>query len=77
MGKSFQRFETLSIFGYDMRDGRTAAARFARPVGLAVAQDGSLLVADDANGVIYRVAHDRKDAGAVAPDPPEGGVAKP
>ncbi|MEG3089405.1 YbhB/YbcL family Raf kinase inhibitor-like protein [Sphingomonas sp. PB4P5] len=31
----------------------------ARPVGLAVAHDGSLLMADDANGVIYRVAYDR------------------
>jgi Raf kinase inhibitor-like YbhB/YbcL family protein len=30
---------------------------FARPVGLAVAKDGSLLMADDANGVIYRVAY--------------------
>jgi Raf kinase inhibitor-like YbhB/YbcL family protein len=30
---------------------------FARPVGLAVARDGSLLMADDANGVIYRIAH--------------------
>jgi Raf kinase inhibitor-like YbhB/YbcL family protein len=30
----------------------------ARPVGLAVAKDGSLLMADDANGVIYRIAYD-------------------
>jgi Raf kinase inhibitor-like YbhB/YbcL family protein len=30
---------------------------FARPVGLAVAKDGSLLMADDANGVIYRIAY--------------------
>lgn len=29
----------------------------ARPVGLAVAADGSLLMADDANGTIYRVAY--------------------
>ena len=27
-----------------------------RPVGLAVARDGALLVSDDANGVIYRIA---------------------
>lgn len=32
-------------------------AHFARPVGLAVAKDGSLLMADDANGVIYRIAY--------------------
>ena len=29
----------------------------ARPVGLAMARDGALLMADDANGVIYRVAY--------------------
>ncbi len=96
MGESFQHFDTVSIFGYDMRDGRTAAARFARdvrrkspamravswqrigrPVELAFARDGSLLVADDANGVIDRVAHDREGAGALAPGPPVGGFAKP
>lgn len=33
-------------------------AHFARPVGLAMAKDGSLLMADDANGVIYRIAYD-------------------
>jgi len=32
------------------------AATFGRPVGLAVAADGALLVGDDTNGVIYRVA---------------------
>jgi glucose/arabinose dehydrogenase len=29
---------------------------FGRPVGVAVAKDGSLLVSDDVNGVIYRVS---------------------
>jgi Raf kinase inhibitor-like YbhB/YbcL family protein len=33
---------------------------FARPMGLAEAKDGSLLMADDANGVIYRVAYSGK-----------------
>jgi glucose/arabinose dehydrogenase len=32
-------------------------AQFGRPVGVAVACDGSLLVSDDTNGVIYRVSH--------------------
>lgn len=32
-------------------------ATFARPVGLAVHADGSLLVGDDQNGVIYRVKY--------------------
>ena len=34
-------------------------AFFARPAGLAIAQDGSLLVSDDTNGVIYRVSYQR------------------
>jgi Raf kinase inhibitor-like YbhB/YbcL family protein len=34
---------------------------FARPVGLAVAGDGSLLMADDANGLIYRVSYTGSD----------------
>lgn len=32
-------------------------SHFARPVGVAVHTDGSLLVSDDTNGVIYRVTH--------------------
>jgi len=40
---------------------------WARPVGVAVAQDGSLLVSDDGNGTIWRVTY-RGDAGpATAP----------
>lgn len=31
---------------------------FGRPAGVAVHQDGSLLVADDGNGIIYRVVYD-------------------
>jgi glucose/arabinose dehydrogenase len=27
-----------------------------RPLGVAVAKDGALLVSDDTNGVIYRIA---------------------
>jgi Raf kinase inhibitor-like YbhB/YbcL family protein len=38
-----------------LSDGGTT--HFARPMGLAMAKDGSLLMADDANGVIYRVAY--------------------
>jgi glucose/arabinose dehydrogenase len=33
------------------------SAQFGRVTGVAVAADGALLVADDGNGVIYRVAH--------------------
>jgi len=42
-------------------------AQFARPVGLAVMPDGALLVAEDGNGVVYRIAHDgTADARAAA-----------
>lgn len=48
--RSFEPFLT----GFLTDGGKT---HFARPVGLAIAKDGSLLIADDANGVIYRVAY--------------------
>jgi glucose/arabinose dehydrogenase len=35
----------------------SGAAHFGRMAGLAVAKDGVLLVSDDTNGVIYRVAY--------------------
>nr|WP_314093732.1 YbhB/YbcL family Raf kinase inhibitor-like protein [uncultured Shinella sp.] len=52
--KSIEPFLT----GFLTDGGKT---HFARPVGLAVAKDGSLLMADDANGVIYRVAYTGND----------------
>lgn len=39
---------------------------FARPVGLAQLPDGSLLMADDGNGAIYRVSYGDAPAGAGA-----------
>jgi glucose/arabinose dehydrogenase len=33
---------------------------WARPVGLTVAHDGALLVSEDANGTIWRIAHHPK-----------------
>lgn len=42
---------------------------FARPVGLAVAKDGALLVGDDANGVIYRVSSNSKGGSPLAETP--------
>jgi Raf kinase inhibitor-like YbhB/YbcL family protein len=44
-------------------------SHFARPVGLAVAKDGALLMADDANGVIYRVGYDGNGEKASASQP--------
>jgi glucose/arabinose dehydrogenase len=43
------------ITGFVTADSR---ARFGRPTGVAVARDGALLVADDMNGIIYRVRYD-------------------
>ncbi len=45
------------ITGWLLDDGE---AHFGRPAGLTVARDGSLLVSDDANGVIYRVSHEAR-----------------
>ncbi|WP_240653343.1 YbhB/YbcL family Raf kinase inhibitor-like protein [Sphingomonas crocodyli] len=44
-------------------------SHFARPVGLAVAKDGALLMADDANGVIYRIAYQNGRARAAGDSP--------
>ncbi|WP_431286693.1 hypothetical protein [Roseateles chitinivorans] len=62
-----QRFEPF-VSGFLTDGGRT---HMARPVGLAWAKDGSLLMADDANGVIYRVAYEGrgKTAAVTAPLP--------
>ena len=48
--QSFQPF----VSGFLTDNGTT---HIARPMGLAVARDGSLLMADDANGGIFRVAY--------------------
>ncbi len=42
------------LTGFLIEDGR---AHFARIAGITVARDGSLLVSDDSNGVIYRVSY--------------------
>jgi len=59
------------LTGFLTDGGKT---HFARPVGLAMARDGALLMADDANGVIYRVAYTgsaAKPSGPM-PDAPAG-----
>lgn len=48
--KSIEPFVT----GFLTDGGKT---HIARPVGLAIAKDGSMLMSDDANGVIYRIAY--------------------
>lgn len=48
------------------------ATHIARPVGLAIAKDGALLMADDANGIIYRIAHEAARKPAAQAMPPAG-----
>lgn len=60
------------VTGFLTDGGRT---HIARPVGLAWSRDGALLMADDANGVIYRVAYVGNDAGGG--QPAGGGAAAP
>ncbi|HEV7610211.1 MAG TPA: YbhB/YbcL family Raf kinase inhibitor-like protein [Steroidobacteraceae bacterium] len=55
------------LTGFLSDGGRT---HFARPMGLAQAKDGSLLVADDANGFIYRIAYEGGGASAAAGQAP-------
>ena len=45
-------------------DGREAY--FGRPAGLAVARDGALLITDDENGMIYRIAYGAQGATGAA-----------
>jgi len=42
------------VSGFLIENG---TANFARPAGLAVAPDGSLLFTDDTNGIVYRVSY--------------------
>ena len=60
-----QGFESF-VSGFLTDGGRT---HIARPVGLAVAADGSLLMSDDGNGVIYRVAYTGQQGQARRGDP--------
>ena len=60
------RFENGEPAGYEdfltgflLDDGVT---HFGRPAGLLVAQDGSLLLAEDTNGVIYRISYTGEQA---------------
>ena len=58
------------VTGFLTDGGKT---HIARPVGLAVAKDGALLMADDANGVLYRIAYQGKDAAARPGQPAPAG----
>jgi glucose/arabinose dehydrogenase len=49
------KFEPF-VSGFLVQEG-SGWGYLGRPVGLAIARDGALLVGDDSNGVIYRVSH--------------------
>ena len=60
---------TPFVTGFLSDGGQT---HFARPMGLVMAKDGALLMADDANGVIYRVAYTGAQRAAKPPVAPPG-----
>jgi glucose/arabinose dehydrogenase len=45
------------VSGFLLDQGGGRWARFARPFGLVVARDGSMLMGDEQNGIIYRISH--------------------
>lgn len=49
---------TPFVSGFLRRDG-AGWARFARPMGLATLPDGSLLMGEDQNGIIYRISYSK------------------
>lgn len=63
-----QGFEPF-VTGFLVDGGKT---HIARPVGLAFARDGSLLLSDDGNGVIYRIAYAGTQTSAGKQSPPAG-----
>jgi len=59
------------VTGFLTDGGKT---HIARPVGLAFAKDGAMLMADDGNGVIYRIAYTGAGSTPAGPavTPPDG-----
>ena len=57
------------VSGFMSRDG---TGHYGRPCGVVVMRDGSILLSDDANGVIYRITYDGATGRAAALTPPAG-----
>ncbi|QNE32943.1 YbhB/YbcL family Raf kinase inhibitor-like protein [Sphingomonas sp. NBWT7] len=57
------------VTGFMSRDGNS---HYGRPCGVAVMADGSILLSDDANGIIYRITYDGATGQAAAMNPPAG-----
>ena len=69
---SYQNFVT----GF-WASGLHRAEVWGRPAALAVAKDGSLLIADDTGGTIWRIAYTgAKPGGSGAPQPTTGAPAQ-
>ena len=64
------RVETF-VSGFMSRDG---TGQYGRPGGVAVMRDGSILLSDDANGVIYRLTYDGATGQAAPLAPPPGSM---
>jgi Raf kinase inhibitor-like YbhB/YbcL family protein len=62
------RVETF-VSGFMSRDG---TGQYGRPCGVAIMRDGSILLSDDANGVIYRITYDGATGQAAPLAPPPG-----
>ncbi len=62
------RVETF-VSGFMSRDG---TGHHGRPCGVAVMRDGSILLSDDANGVLYRISYDGATGQAAPYAPPAG-----
>ena len=57
------------VSGFVSRDG---TGQYGRPCGVAVLPDGSILLSDDANGIVYRITYDGATGQAAALAPPAG-----
>jgi glucose/arabinose dehydrogenase len=68
---SYQNFMT----GF-WASGLHRAEVWGRPAALAIAKDGSLLVADDTGGTIWRIAYTGDKPGGAAPQPTTGAPAR-
>lgn len=66
-GISQEKLPLYFLTGFLVQMQNGDYGRFARPCGIAVAQDGSLLVGDDMNGDIYRVSYSNSNPGKNLP----------
>ena len=56
--RAFPYLETLTDRRRGLRDGRSRTARFNRPSGIAITENGELLIADSDNRIVRRLTDD-------------------